>query len=626
MTTKYYALLTNLGAAKLANAAALGTQLQITQMAVGDGGDTLPTPNASQTKLIGEKRRAALNSLSIDAANSSQIIAEQVIPESEGGFWIREIGLFDADGVLIAVANCAETYKPQLQEGSGRTQTVRMILIVSSTDAVTLKIDPSIVLATRQYVDNAVIEVKAYADDLMAKHVAATDPHTQYAPKASPTLTGTPKAPTPAVSKNDTQIATTAFTQAVMKAHTDATDPHTQYAPKQSPAFTGGANVTGALVVSGGGSYGATLSLGYRQIFQRDGAPGYQTFVRSDVTAAPAADTEIGRVVFGYGMSGTDSWGTGGTLAYLNGIAQSGGGGKVGLYSLNSAAKATAGFSLDGKAGTIDVTGDVSFSGVVSFNGIINANRHDSCINFSSSDSTKPIIAMNYSAAGNFGFWDTTNSGWVLRKDVSNNWYMYSGLTVVGAATLGDGSSAVTQAKTDSSTKLATTAYVQSVNAPVGIPLPWPSETPPSGWLKCNGASFSATTYPELAKAYPSLKLPDLRGEFIRGWDDGRGVDSSRAILSSQAGAIETHSHVLGKIWSSSDESTSTANGAGLSRNIINVTPARSGVMEEVNSGYGLSIGFGAGGSMTSKVAVNPTGVSETRPRNLAFNYIVRAA
>ncbi|WP_275234786.1 phage tail protein [Pantoea ananatis] len=180
MTTKYFALLTNQGAAKLANAAALGTQLQITQMAVGDGGGVLPTPDPAQTKLVGEKRRAGLNSLKVDAANSSQIIAEQIIPEGEGGFWIREIGLYDADGVLIAVANCAETYKPQLQEGSGRTQTVRMILIVNSTSAVTLKIDPSVVLATRQYVDDKVIEVKAYTDDVMKKHVDAANPHSQY--------------------------------------------------------------------------------------------------------------------------------------------------------------------------------------------------------------------------------------------------------------------------------------------------------------------------------------------------------------------------------------------------------------------------------------------------------------
>lgn len=180
MTQKYYAIVTNLGAAKIANAAALGTKLNITQMAVGDGSGTLPTPNASQTKLVNEVRRAAINSLSVDEVNASQIIAEQIIPETEGGFWIREMGLFDADGTLIAVCNTPETYKPALQEGSGRTQTVRMILIVNSTNAITLKIDPSVVLATRKYVDDNILTVRQYADDLMAEHVAADNPHSQY--------------------------------------------------------------------------------------------------------------------------------------------------------------------------------------------------------------------------------------------------------------------------------------------------------------------------------------------------------------------------------------------------------------------------------------------------------------
>ena len=180
MATKYFALLTNIGAAKLANATALGAQVEITQMAVGDGNGVLPTPNPAQTALVHEQRRKPLNSLSVDPNNDSQIIAEQVIPENEGGWWIREIGLFDKDGDMIAVANCAETYKQQLQEGSGRVQVVRMILIVSSTEAVTLKIDPSVVLATRQYVDDQIIQVKAYADQQLAAHVAAADPHTQY--------------------------------------------------------------------------------------------------------------------------------------------------------------------------------------------------------------------------------------------------------------------------------------------------------------------------------------------------------------------------------------------------------------------------------------------------------------
>ena len=218
MSTKFYTLLTDIGAAKLASAAALGVPLKITHMAVGDGGGVLPTPDARQTALVNEKRRAALNMLYIDPQNSSQIIAEQVIPENEGGWWIREVGLFDESGALIAVGNCPESYKPQLAEGSGRTQTVRMVLITSSTDNITLKIDPAVVLATRKYVDDKALELKVYADDQMAKHLAAPDPHSQYAPKESPTFTGTPKAPTPAAGNNTTQIATTAFVQAALTA------------------------------------------------------------------------------------------------------------------------------------------------------------------------------------------------------------------------------------------------------------------------------------------------------------------------------------------------------------------------------------------------------------------------
>ncbi|EKB0898501.1 phage tail protein [Salmonella enterica] len=172
MSAKFYTLLTEIGAAKLASAAALGVPLKITHMAVGDGGGVLPTPSAQQTALVAERRRAALNMLYIDPQNNSQIIAEQVIPETEGGWWIREVGLFDETGALIAVGNCPESYKPQLTEGSGRTQTVRMVLITSSTDNITMKIDPAVVLATRKYVDDKALELKVYVDDLMAKQAA----------------------------------------------------------------------------------------------------------------------------------------------------------------------------------------------------------------------------------------------------------------------------------------------------------------------------------------------------------------------------------------------------------------------------------------------------------------------
>ncbi|EEE5709869.1 phage tail protein [Salmonella enterica subsp. enterica serovar Bareilly] len=222
MSAKFYTLLTEIGAAKLASAAALGIPLKITHMAVGDGGGVLPTPSAQQTALVAEKRRAALNMLYIDPQNSSQIIAEQVIPETEGGWWIREVGLFDETGALIAVGNCPESYKPQLTEGSGRTQTVRMVLITSSTDNITLKIDPAVVLATRKYVDDKALELKVYVDDLMAKHLAAPDPHSQYAQKDSPTLTGIPKVPTPAAGNSTKQIANTEFVASSIAAMVDS--------------------------------------------------------------------------------------------------------------------------------------------------------------------------------------------------------------------------------------------------------------------------------------------------------------------------------------------------------------------------------------------------------------------
>lgn len=231
MTARFFALLTNIGAAKLANATALGTRLEITQMAVGDGAGALPTPNPAQTQLVNEQRRAALNTLSVDPINTSQIIAEQVIPEAEGGWWIREIGLLDKDGDLVAIANCAETYKPLMQEGSGRTQNIRVILIVSSTAAVTLKIDPSVVLATRKYVDDKVIEVKQYADKLLSEHEKSRN-H----PDASKTEKGFVKLSSATTSDSEVLAATPKAVKTVadnatkaLGEHGKEANPHDQY-------------------------------------------------------------------------------------------------------------------------------------------------------------------------------------------------------------------------------------------------------------------------------------------------------------------------------------------------------------------------------------------------------------
>lgn len=148
---------------------------------------------------------------------------------------------------------------------------------------------------------------------------------------------------------------------------------------------------------------------------------------------------------------------------------------------------------------------------------------------------------------------------------------------------------------------------------PVGVPVPWPSAVPPAGWMKCNGSTFNLASYPALAAVFPSGVLPDLRGEFIRGWDDGRGVDTGRGILSAQGDAIR---NIVGSISGLAVLETGTAKGA------IKITASsNTSRWEGVTSGRGLirDLDFDSSGTPDVNVA------KEVRPRNIAFNYIVRA-
>ncbi|EHL6020594.1 TPA: phage tail protein [Escherichia coli] len=511
MSTKFYTLLTDIGAAKLASAAALGVPLKITHMAVGDGGGALPTPDAKQTALVNEKRRAALNMLYIDPQNSSQIIAEQVIPENEGGWWIREVGLFDESGALIAVGNCPESYKPQLAEGSGRTQTVRMVLITSSTDNITLKIDPAVVLATRKYVDDKALELKVYVDEQMAKHLAAPDPHSQYAPKESPTFTGTPKAPTPAEGNNTTQIATTAFVQAALMALINGapatldTLKEIAAAINNDPKFS--TTINNALALK------APLS-----------SPALTGTPTAPTAAQSVNNTQIATTAF-----------------VKSAIAAMVGSAPAALDTLNELAAA--------------LGNDPNFA-----------------------------TTMLNALAG--------------KQPLDNTLTNLSGKDVAGLLAylgLGEGSA-----------------------LPVGVPVPWPSATPPTGWLKCNGAVFSAVEYPKLAKAYPTNKLPDLRGEFIRGWDDGRGIDAGREILSAQGDAIRNITGTFGDGETEVNASISfyRADGVFVTQKKIRNTIGNTTIIADTPNNPYL-INFDA-----SRVV--PT-ASENRPRNIAFNYIVRA-
>ncbi|WP_170824410.1 phage tail protein, partial [Escherichia coli] len=248
-TRKFKTVITDTGAKKLAQAAAPdGKPVRLTHMAVGDGGGTLPTPDSKQTRLVHEVWRHTVNRVILDATHQNRIIAELVIPPETGGFWIREIGVFDEHGDLIAVGNTAESYKPAVAEGSGRTQTFRTILTVSSTATVALTVDNTMVMATVDYVDDklkeheqsrrhpdASLTAKGFvqlssATNSTSETLAATskavkavmDETNKKAPLNSPALTGTPTTPTARQGTNNTQIASTAFVMAAIAALVDS--------------------------------------------------------------------------------------------------------------------------------------------------------------------------------------------------------------------------------------------------------------------------------------------------------------------------------------------------------------------------------------------------------------------
>ncbi|WP_332871828.1 phage tail protein [Serratia liquefaciens] len=167
---KFIAIMTSHGSEKLANAAVSGSPLNITMMAVGDGGGHQRTPTPEQNQLIGEQFRAPLNRLSISDQAANVIEAEMIMPPQVGGFWLREVALIDDEGEFIAVGNMPDTYKPLLAEGSGRFQIIRMQLQVSSTEDVNMLVDPSVVLATAETVKAAEDAAKDYADEQLSEH------------------------------------------------------------------------------------------------------------------------------------------------------------------------------------------------------------------------------------------------------------------------------------------------------------------------------------------------------------------------------------------------------------------------------------------------------------------------
>ncbi|EHX62813.1 phage tail fiber repeat family protein [Escherichia coli DEC13C] len=546
MTVKYYAILTNQGAARLANATMLGSKLNLTQMAVGDANGVLPTPDPAQTKLINQKRIAPLNLLSVDPNNQSQIIAEQIIPENEGGFWIREIGLYDDEGVLIAVANCPETYKPQLQEGSGRTQTIRMILVVTNTEAITLKIDPSVVLATRKYVDDKISE-----HEQSRRH-----------PDASLTVKGFTQLSSAINSESETLAATP---KAVKAAYDLANGKYT--AQNATTTQKGIVQLSSAT-----NSTSETLAATPKAVKVVMDETNKKAPLNSPaLTGTPTTPTAP------QGTNNTQIASTAFVMAAIAALVDSS---PDALNTLNELAAA--------------LGNDPNFATTMT-NALAGKQPKDAILT---------ALAKLATSADKLPYFTGADRA------------ALTALTSVGRAILG---------KTSTQGVLDYLGLGEGSALPVGVPVPWPSATPPTGWLKCNGAAFSSEMYPGLAKAYPANKLPDLRGEFIRGWDDGRGVDAGRALLNWQPHTILDHAHYM-ELWTGNGLAVESAR-EGLNPGIL-ATYGDGGIVKTDEPGLRVPSSLRAISSRNVKRFGEISGNvgTETRPRNVAFNYIVRAA
>ncbi|EOX6257382.1 phage tail protein [Escherichia coli] len=548
MTVKYYAILTNQGAARLANATMLGSKLNLTQMAVGDANGVLPTPDPAQTKLINQKRIAPLNLLSVDPNNQSQIIAEQIIPENEGGFWIREIGLYDDEGVLIAVANCPETYKPQLQEGSGRTQTIRMILVVTNTEAITLKIDQSVVMATRKYVDDKISE-----HEQSRRH-----------PDASLTVKGFTQLSSAINSESETLAATP---KAVKAAYDLANGKYTAQ------------NAT-------------TTQKGIVQLSSATNSKSETLAATPKAVKAVMDETNKKAPLNSPALTGTPTTPTA-------------------PQGTNSTQIASTAFVMAAIAALVDSSPDA----LNTLNELAAALGNDP--NFATT-MTNALAGKQPKDATLTALAELATSADKLPYFTGADRAALTALTSVGRAILG---------KTSTQGVLDYLGLGEGSALPVGVPVPWPTATPPAGWLKCDGRAFTKEQYPVLARVYPTLRLPDLRGEFIRGWDDGRKVDTGRKLLSAQ-GATLLRTAML-DYYNQDTTGTSGIVGMGFN-NEDSITDLREGSFK-MPDGTTFSdpvVAMSDNGMQATILTSIRSGYAKgitVRPRSIALNYIVRA-
>lgn len=466
-TTQFGGFLTNIGIAQQANSAALGVPWNITHMLIGDAGGAPsespePTPKPTQTALVRQVLRAQLNALYPSPADPAVLVAELVLPPEVGGWWIRELALEDANGNFVAVAKPAPSYKPLLAQGSGRTQTIRMHVVFGNVANINLKIDPSIVLATREYVDKAREAAELYTRNQLKAHTDAANPHPQYLLRS-------------AVAKDSGPLAWlgdaagTANALALTLKHAEAT--LTAYAAGQRFQFKATASNTGPVTAKIGGLAAVAV--------KKSEGGGLVDLVGGDIRAGALYD-----------------------LNYDGTYFQLGGG--VG------AGKAFERFSFEAS------------------------------------------VAQTVFPARH-----TVGSIIVLRNGREVTDYVSDGETVTLTTPCEMGDSVQILAfssfkTTDTYTKAELQALLLTASAlPVGGILPFPRGVVPAGYLELDGSVQKIATFPDLA-AYLAgafnkgdepagyFRLPDGRGEFLRGWDHGRGVDAGRAIGSFQKGSLQS--------------------------------------------------------------------------------------
>ncbi|MEM5950509.1 tail fiber protein, partial [Escherichia coli] len=561
-TRKFKTVITDTGEKKLAQAATPdGKPVRLTHMAVGDGGGTLPSPDSKQTRLVHEVWRHTVNRVILDATHQNRIIAELVIPPETGGFWIREIGVFDEHGDLIAVGNTAESYKPTVAEGSGRAQTFRTILTVSSTATVALTVDNTMVMATVDYVDDKLKEheqSRRHPDaSLTAKGFVQLSSATN---STSEALAATPKAVKAAYDlangKYTAQDATTARKGLVQLSSATNSDSETlaatpmavkaaydlangKYTAQDATTARKGlvqlssaTNSTSETLAATPKSVKAAYDLANGKYTAQDATTAQKGIVQlssatnsasETLAATPKAvkaanDNANGRVPSARKVNGkalsADITLTPKDIGTLNSTTMSFRGG-AGWFKLATVtmpqASSVVSITLIGGAGynvgspqQAGISEIVLRAGNGNPKGITGALWQRTSAGFTnfawvntSGDTYDIYVAIGNYATGVNIQWDyTSNASVTIHTSPAYSANKPEGLT--------DGT--------------VYSLYTPSEQFyPPGAPIPWPSDTVPSGYALMQGQTFDKSAYPKLAVAYPSGVIPDMRGWTIKG-------------------------------------------------------------------------------------------------------------